>query len=81
MRGLVTITTDASFDLVLKFGAFAFWAKSDDFKTTKSGVFKSKCINSDDAEAKCIINALKVVLLAHSSAFMESVSSQSLYKN
>jgi len=62
---LVTINTDASFHPTLKNGAYAFWAVSNDFKITKSGVFKSKCINPDDAEAKCIINALKIILLAH----------------
>ena len=62
---LVTINTDASFHRSLKFGAYAFWAICNDFKITKSGVFREKCINPDDAEAKCIINALKVVLLAH----------------
>lgn len=62
---LVTINTDASFHPSLKYGAYAFWAICDDFKITKSGVFRKKCINPDDAEAKCIINALTVVLLAH----------------
>lgn len=59
---LVTINTDASFHPKLKYGAYAFWAICNDFKITKSGVFKSLCHNSDDAEAKCIINALQVVL-------------------
>ena len=62
---LVTINTDASFHPKLKYGAYAFWAICNDFKITKSGVFKRKCISSDDAEARCIINALKVILLAH----------------
>lgn len=62
---LVTINTDASFHPQLKYGAYAFWAISNDFKITKSGLFKSKCTNSHDAEARCIVNALKVVLLAH----------------
>lgn len=59
---LVTINTDASFHPILKHGAYAFWIISNDFKITKSGVFKDKCISPDDAEAKCIINALKVLL-------------------
>ena len=59
---LVTINTDASFHPSLKFGAYAFWAVCNDFKITKSGVFRKKCTNPDDAEAKCIINALKIVL-------------------
>ena len=75
---LVTINTDASFHPALKFGAYAFWAVSDEFKITKSGVFKRKCINPDDAEAKCIINALKVVLLSHVSITRVIVNTDSL---
>jgi len=62
---LVTINTDASFHPSLKYGAYAFWAICNDFKITKSGVFRKKCQNPDDAEAKCIINALTVILTAH----------------
>jgi len=75
---LVTINTDASFHPSLKYGAYAFWAICDDFKITKSGVFRSKCINSHDAEAKCIINALKVVLLAHKGISKIIVNTDSL---
>lgn len=59
---LVTINTDASFHPTLKHAGYAFWIKSDKFKITRSGIFKSKCINSHDAEARCIINALNIVL-------------------
>ncbi len=59
---LVTINTDASFHPILKHGAYAFWIICDDFKISKSGVFRDKCINPDDAEAKCMINALKSLL-------------------
>jgi ribonuclease HI len=62
---LVTINTDASFHLSLKYGAYAFWAICNDWKITKSGVFRKKCLTPDDAEAKCILNALHVVLKAH----------------
>jgi len=62
---LVTINTDASFHPKLKYGAYAFWAVCNDFKITKSGVFRKKCIDPDDAEAKCILNALTVILKAH----------------
>lgn len=62
---LVTINTDASFHPQLKYGAYAFWAICNDWKITKSGVFRKKCIDPDDAEAKCILNALTVVLKAH----------------
>lgn len=75
---LVTINTDASFNHKLKYGAYAFWAISNDFKITKSGIFKRKCISSDDAEVKCIINALKVVLLAHNGITKVIVNTDSL---
>ena len=75
---LVTINTDASFHPKLKYGAFAFWAICNDFKITKSGVFRTKCISTDDAEAKCIINSLKVILLAHSGISKVIVNTDSL---
>ena len=75
---LVTINTDASFHSGLKYGAFAFWAICDDFKITKSGVFRSKCIDSNDAEARCIINALRVVVLAHKGITRIIVNTDSL---
>lgn len=62
---LVTINTDASFHPKLKYGAYAFWAVCNDFKITKSGVFRRLCQTPDDAEAKCIINALTVIIKAH----------------
>lgn len=62
---LVTINTDASFHKHLKFGSYAFWAICNDWKITKSGVFRKKCQTSDDAESKCIINALTVILKSH----------------
>ena len=75
---LVTLSTDASFHNKLKYGAYAFWAVCNEFKITKSGIFKNKCINSDDAEAKCIINALKIVLLAHNDITKVIVNTDSL---
>ena len=62
---LVTINTDASFHPRLKYGAYAFWAVSNDFKITKSGVFRKLCQTPDDAESKCIINAFTVILKSH----------------
>ncbi len=75
---LVTINTDASFSNHFKIGTYAFWAVCNDFKITKSGVFRNKCRNPDDAEAKCIINALKVVLLAHSGVTRIIINTDSL---
>ena len=75
---LVTVNTDASFHPELKYGAYAFWAVCNEFKITKSGVFKTKCMNPDDTEAKCIINALRVVLLAHNDITKVIVNTDSL---
>ena len=76
---LVTINTDASFHNNSKLGAYAFWAISNEFKITKSGVFKKPCNSSQDAEAKCIINALKVVLLAHKGISKIVINTDSLH--
>lgn len=75
---LVTINTDASFHPHLKYGAYAFWAICNDCKITKSGVFRKKCINPDDAEAKCILNALTVVLKSHKAVSKIIVNTDSL---
>lgn len=75
---LVTINTDASFHPIHKYGAYAFWAVCNEFKITKSGVFRGKCMNSHDAEAKCIINALRVVLFAHNGITKIIVNTDSL---
>jgi len=75
---LVTINTDASFHTRLKIGGYAFWAVSNDFKITKSGVFRKKCQTSDDAESKCIINALTVILKAHNSITKIIINTDSL---
>jgi ribonuclease HI len=58
----ITINCDASFHPVHKVGGYAFWIKSDDFKITKAGSFKSDPINCEDAEIMCIANALHVLL-------------------
>ena len=75
---LVTINTDASFHPQLKFGAYAFWAVCNEFKITKSGVFRSKCKDSHDAETRCIVNALNVVLLSHKGITKVIVNTDSL---
>lgn len=75
---LVTINTDASFHPQLKYGAYAIWAVSDTFKITKSGLFTKKCINPDDAEAKCIINALTLVLKPHKGVTRIIINTDSL---
>ena len=59
---LVTINTDASFDVETGLGAWAFWAVCNEFKITRSGAFEDLCRSSTDAEVKCIIIALAVSL-------------------
>ena len=59
---IVTINTDASFCKDTKKGGYAFSIVSNTFKTKRSGVFKTECINPDDAEARCIVNAMKIAM-------------------
>lgn len=59
---LVTINTDASYHTKLRFAGGAFWIVSNKFKVKKAFSMKDKCISSDEAEIKTIINALKVCL-------------------
>jgi ribonuclease HI len=75
---LVTINTDASFHPIHKYGAYAFWAVCNEFKITKSGVFRKVCTTPDDAEAKCIINALTVVFSANKNITKVIVNTDSL---
>jgi ribonuclease HI len=75
---LVTINTDASFSQETKQGAYAFWAVCNEFKVTKCGIFKNLCITPDDAEMKCIINDLKVVLMGHINIHKIIVNTDSL---
>jgi ribonuclease HI len=75
---LVTVTTDASYHQTLNHGSYAFWAVCDNFRINKSGVFRNKCINPDDAEAMAIINALRIVLLLDRSIKKIIVNTDSL---
>lgn len=59
---LCTINTDASFHPKHKVGAYAFWSVSNSFKIQKAGYLQEFCIDSHDAEMKCIINAFYTVL-------------------
>lgn len=58
---LVTLNTDASFWYGVNKGAYAFWAKSNEFCIKKTGVFRQKCLCNTDAEAKAILNGLSTV--------------------
>lgn len=59
---LVTVNTDASWHPLHKYAAYAFWAVCSDWKIKKSGQLKHKCLSSTEAELKCIVNALSIVL-------------------
>lgn len=61
VRG-ITINTDASFYNQHKIGAFAFWIKSDVFKITKGGMFKTEILDSTQAEIYAIGNAIACLL-------------------
>lgn len=75
---LVTINTDASYSPINRRAGYAFWAVCDEFRIQKSGVFRDKCMNPNDAEAKCILNALKVVTSANKNITKIIVNTDSL---
>lgn len=58
---IVTINTDASFNLKHQIGTFAFWIVSNEFKILKSGALRKKVTRPEIAEFRCIINALHVL--------------------
>lgn len=58
----LTINTDASYCSEHKVGGYAFWIKSERLTIKQSGAFKVSPDSSNDAELKCILNALHSVL-------------------
>ena len=58
----ITINTDASFCPDTKAGGYAFWIVSDHFVIKKAGFFKDLSRDSNEAEIKCIGNALQTLL-------------------
>jgi len=58
---LATINTDASYSKLTKQATFAFWIKTDMYTIKRSGVIKSLCDTSTEAELKCIINAIYTI--------------------
>lgn len=58
---VVTVNTDASFSPHHKVGAYAAWIKFDNTKLTISGELRAKCNRPEEAEYKCIINALAML--------------------
>lgn len=59
---ICTINTDASFSWQYKIGAYAFWIVSNEGRISMSGPFANPVESSQEAEAKCILNAIHVVL-------------------
>lgn len=59
---LVTINTDASFNHKHKVGTYAFWAVCNDWRIQKCGVLRDLAERPEDAEMKCIINAVHTVM-------------------
>lgn len=59
---IVTINTDASFSPTHKIGTYAFWIVCNEGKIAKSGVLKKSLTRPEQAEFKCILNALHVVV-------------------
>jgi ribonuclease HI len=59
---IVTINTDASFSRANKVGSYAFWIVCDLFIIKRHGMLKGRVERPEDAEFKCIINALHTLL-------------------
>lgn len=58
---LATINTDASYSKLTKQATYAFWIKTDRYTIKRSGVIRTLCDTSTEAELKCIINALYTI--------------------
>ena len=58
----ITINTDASFHSEKKVGGYAFYIVCDLFKIQKGGYFKCNPESAQDAEMKCMANALHTLL-------------------
>lgn len=55
---VVTINTDASFSRKYQVGSYAFWIKCNEFTICKSGMLRKKISRPENAEFRCVINAL-----------------------
>lgn len=62
MPKYITINTDASWCSKTKVGGYAFYIICDLFRIRKSGSFQTPCLSSDEAEARCIANALHTLV-------------------
>jgi ribonuclease HI len=61
LASVITINTDASYDPKTKTGGFGVWIKSDFFTIKQAGKFKGEITDSNEAEIKAIVNALKIL--------------------
>jgi ribonuclease HI len=53
-----TINTDASFYVDYKLAAYAFWITTDKGRIKKAAALKGEVFSANEAEFKCIVNAL-----------------------
>jgi ribonuclease HI len=58
---IVTINTDASFNVKHQIGTFAFWIVSNEGRIQQSGVLRRTVSRPEIAEFKCVINAVHVL--------------------
>lgn len=70
---VITVNTDASFSHKYLRGTYAFWIVCDEFRLQKSGILRKKCIRPEQAEFKCIINALHTMLCSPRSRKITSI--------
>lgn len=75
---LVTVNTDASFHPEFKVGAYAFWSVCNGFKMQRAGYLEELCRNPDDAEMKCILNAIYYTLYMNKSITRVIVNTDSM---
>ncbi len=59
----VTVNCDASFSNKYSVGTYAFWIVSNLGRITGSGPLRKRCVDSTDAEIKCILNALAMIAM------------------
>jgi len=58
---LVTVNTDASYHKWFKYGGYAYWIVSNEFRFKGSGMLRKKIGRPEEAEAQSILNALAVL--------------------
>lgn len=61
MPGWVTVNTDAGLLHQHQVGSYAYWIRGENFKLHGAGLFKELCSDTNECEAKAIINALHIL--------------------